>query len=103
MKELAAQKVSFDRKNISKEEAIQYFTDKGDEYKLELLEDLEDGNITFYTQGNFTDLCRGPHIPSSGKIKAIKLLNIAGAYWREMKTESNLRVFMGYLFQNKRN
>ena len=80
MKELAALKVSFDRKEISKADAIQYFTDKGDEYKLELLEDLEDGNITFYTQGNFTDLCRGPHIPSSGKIKAIKLLNIAGAY-----------------------
>ena len=76
MKELVAQKVSFDRQEISKADAIQYFKDKGDEYKLELLEDLEDGNITFYTQGNFTDLCRGPHIPSSGKIKAIKLLNI---------------------------
>ena len=64
-----------DKKSL-KADATQYFKDKGDEYKLELLEDLEDGNITFYTQGNFTDLCKGPHIPSSGIIKAIKLLNM---------------------------
>ena len=102
MKELAAQKVSFDRKNISKEEAIQYFTDKGDEYKLELLEDLEDGNITFYTQGNFTDLCRGPHIPSSGKIKAIKLLNIAGAYWRGDENRKQLTRIYGVSFPKQK-
>jgi threonyl-tRNA synthetase len=102
MKELAAQKVPFDRKDISKADAIQYFTDKGDEYKLELLEDLEDGNITFYTQGNFTDLCRGPHIPSSGKIKAIKLLNIAGAYWRGDENRKQLTRIYGVSFPKQK-
>lgn len=82
MLELARQKNGFVRIPKSKADAIQYFREKGDEYKLELLEDLEDGNITFYTQGNFTDLCRGPHIPDTGFIKAAKLLNVAGAYWR---------------------
>ena len=71
MKELASKRVSFERKMISKKDAISYFTNKGDEYKLELLEKLEDGNITFYTQGNFTDLCKGPHIPCSQKIKQL--------------------------------
>ena len=102
MKELAAQKVSFNRKDISKADAIQYFSDKGDEYKLELLEDLEDGNITFYTQGNFTDLCRGPHIPSSGKIKAIKLLNIAGAYWRGDENRKQLTRIYGVSFPKQK-
>ena len=82
MKELAKQNLQFSRKEISKDEAVAYFTEKGDEYKLDLLQGLEDGSITFYTQGNFTDLCRGPHIPHTGFIKAIKLTNIAGAYWK---------------------
>ena len=94
MKELASQKNTFVRKNITKAEAIAYFTNKDDEYKLELLDSLEDGNITFYMQGNFTDLCRGPHIPSSEKIKAIKLLNVAGAYWRgDEKRKQMTRVY----------
>lgn len=82
MLELARQKNEYMRKEISKADAIIYYTEKGDEYKLELLEGLEDGEITFYTQGNFTDLCRGPHIPHTGFIKAAKVLNVAGAYWR---------------------
>ncbi len=102
MKELASQKMSFDRKDISKKEAIAYFTEKGDEYKLELLEGLEDGNITFYTQGNFTDLCKGPHIPSSGKIKAIKLLNIAGAYWRGDENRKQLTRIYGVSFPKQK-
>ena len=102
MKELASQKVSFDRKDISKANAIQYFKDKGDKYKLELLEELEDRNITFYTQGNFTDLCRGPHIPSSGKIKAIKLLNIAGAYWRGDENRKQLTRIYGISFPKQK-
>ena len=102
MKELASQKVSFDRKDISKANAIKYFKEKGDKYKLELLEELEDGNITLYTQGNFTDLCRGPHIPSSGKIKAIKLLNIAGAYWRGDENRKQLTRIYGISFPKQK-
>ena len=102
MKELVSRKVSFKRKDISKKDAISYFTDKGDEYKLELLEELEDGNITFYTQGNFTDLCRGPHIPSSEKIKAIKLLNIAGAYWRGDENRKQLTRIYGISFPKQK-
>lgn len=82
MLELARQKNEFTRKEISKADAIAYYEEKGDEYKLELIDGLEDGEITFYTQGNFTDLCRGPHIPNTGYIKAVKILNVAGAYWR---------------------
>jgi len=82
MKELASKKLTFERKEVSKADAIQYFTEKGDEYKLELLEGLPDGEITFYTQGNFTDLCRGPHIPDTSFIKASKVMSVAGAYWR---------------------
>ncbi len=82
MKELAGKKSRYARKDVSKADAITYFTEKADPYKLELIEGLEDGNITFYTQGEFTDLCRGPHIPNTGFIKAIKITNIAGAYWR---------------------
>jgi len=82
MKELARTKSQYIRKDISKNDAVAYFTEKQDEYKLELLEGLDDGTITFYTQGNFTDLCRGPHIPNTGTIKAVKLLKVAGAYWR---------------------
>lgn len=80
--ELARNKNEFKRQEISKKEAVAFYEEKGDEYKLELLEGLEDGNITFYHQGNFTDLCRGPHIPHTGFIKAVKVLNVAGAYWR---------------------
>ncbi len=80
--ELARQKNEYQRSAVSKADAIAYFTDKGDEYKLELLEGLEDGSITFYQQGNFTDLCRGPHIPNTGFVKAVKLMSVAGAYWR---------------------
>ncbi len=79
--ELARQKEEYKRQAVSKADAIAYFKEKGDEYKLELLDRLEDGTITFYTQGNFTDLCRGPHIPNTGFIKAAKLMNVAGAYW----------------------
>ncbi|GAA4306192.1 threonine--tRNA ligase [Compostibacter hankyongensis] len=82
MAELAKEKNSYVRQDISKADALQYFQKKGDEYKLELIEGLKDGEITFYTQGHFTDLCRGPHIPDTGFIKAIRLTNIAGAYWR---------------------
>ena len=82
MLELGRLKSDYIRKEISKKDAVGYFQQKGDEYKLDLLEGLEDGTITFYEQGNFTDLCRGPHIPNTGFIKAVKLTNIAGAYWR---------------------
>jgi threonyl-tRNA synthetase len=82
MNELAKQNNQYIRKETPKAEAVEYFTQKGDEYKLDLLQNLEDGNITFYTQGNFTDLCRGPHIPNTGFIKAVRLTNIAGAYWK---------------------
>ncbi len=80
--ELARQKNEYQRSSVSKADAIEYFKEKGDEYKLELLEGLEDGSITFYQQGNFTDLCRGPHIPNTGFVKAVKLMSVAGAYWR---------------------
>lgn len=82
MLELARTKSEYVRSEVSKADAIHYFTEKGDEYKLELIDGLQDGSITFYKQGNFTDLCRGPHIPNTGFIKAVKLLNVAGAYWR---------------------
>ena len=98
MKELAKAKNPFLRKEISKKEAIAYFTEKKDPYKLELLEDLEDGTITFYTQGNFTDLCRGPHIPDTGFIKSIKLLSIAGAYWRGDEKNKQLTRIYGITF-----
>jgi threonyl-tRNA synthetase len=94
MKELANQSNTFQRKEISKSEAITYFTEKNDPYKLELIDGLEDGQITFYTQGNFTDLCRGPHIQNSSSIKAIKLLNVAAAYWRgDEKNKSLTRIY----------
>ncbi len=94
MLELAKTKSEYIRKEISKSEAIQYFTEKGEPYKLELIEALQDGEITFYTQGNFTDLCRGPHIPHTGFIKAAKLLNVAGAYWRgDEKNKMLTRVY----------
>jgi len=94
MLELARQKNDYVRKDISKAEAIEYFTKKDDKYKLELLEGLDDGTITFYTQGEFTDLCRGPHIPNTGIIKAVKLMSVAGAYWRgDEKREQLTRIY----------
>lgn len=98
MLELAKQKEMFERKSVSKADALAYFTQKGDEYKLDLIKDLEDGKITFYTQGNFTDLCRGPHIPHTGVIKAIKLTNVAGAYWRGDETRKQLTRIYGVSF-----
>ncbi len=98
MVELAKQKSEFVRKDVSKKDAIAYFTEKGDEYKLDLLEGLEDGTITFYEQGNFTDLCRGPHIPNTGFIKAVKLTNIAGAYWRGDEKRKMLTRIYGVTF-----
>jgi threonyl-tRNA synthetase len=94
MNELAKQNNSYVRREIGKADAVKYFTDKNDEYKLDLLQGLKDGEITFYTQGNFTDLCRGPHIPSTGFIKAIKLTNVAGAYWKgDEKNKMLTRVY----------
>lgn len=90
MLELAKTKEEYVRTPVSKADAIDYFTNKGDEYKLDLIKDLPDGSITFYTQGNFTDLCRGPHIPNTGFIKAVKLMNVAGAYWRGDETRKQL-------------
>lgn len=102
MNELAKQNNSFQRKAMPKTEAVQYFTDKGDEYKLDLLQNLNDGEITFYTQGNFTDLCRGPHIPSTGLIKAIKLMNIAGAYWKGDEKNKQLTRLYGVTFPSQK-
>jgi threonyl-tRNA synthetase len=98
MQQLVQEKSEYVRKEISKKEAIAYFTEKGDEYKLELLEGLNDGDITFYTQGNFTDLCKGPHIPDTGRIKAIKLMKIAGAYWRGDEKRKQLTRIYGVTF-----
>ncbi len=98
MLELARKNNVYERKEISKKEAIDYFKEKGDEYKLDLLERLEDGNITLYTQGNFTDLCRGPHIPATGFIKAAKILNIAGAYWKGDEKNKMLTRIYGIAF-----
>lgn len=90
MTELAKQESVYKRSSVSKSDAIAYFRDKQDPYKLELLEDLQDGEITFYEQGNFTDLCRGPHLPHTGFIKAIKLISTAGAYWRGSEKNKQL-------------
>ena len=102
MLELARKKSEFVRKEVSKSQAIAYFKEKGDEYKLELLEGLNDGEITFYTQGNFTDLCRGPHIPDTSFIKAVKLLNIAGAYWRGDEKRKQLTRIYGITFPKQK-
>ncbi|NJC27060.1 threonine--tRNA ligase [Neolewinella antarctica] len=98
MIELARQKNDYVRREVSKEEAVAYFTKKGDEYKLELLETLEDGTITFYTQGEFTDLCRGPHIPNTGAIKAVKLMKVGGAFWRGDDSNKQLTRLSGISF-----
>jgi len=98
MLELARNKSAYVREQVSKADATAYFTEKGDEYKLDLIKDLPDGTITFYTQGNFTDLCRGPHIPNTGFIKAIKLTNVAGAYWRGDESRKQLTRIYGVTF-----
>ena len=102
MMALARQKNPYLRREVPKEEAIAYFTDKGDEYKIELLQDLQDGQITFYSQGNFTDLCRGPHIPDTGHIKAVKLTNVAGAYWRGDESRKQLTRIYGITFPKQK-
>lgn len=101
MLELARQANKYVRKEVPRTEAIEYFREKGDEYKLDLLEDLQDGSITFYQQGNFTDLCRGPHIPDTGYVKAVKLLNIAGAYWGGDEKRKQLTRIYGITFPKK--
>jgi threonyl-tRNA synthetase len=94
LKKWKSQGNTYDRKEVSKADAIKYFTEKEDEYKLDLIEGLDDGTITFYKQGNFTDLCRGPHIQSTSAIKAVKLLNVAAAYWRgDEKNKSLTRIY----------
>jgi len=98
MKALIKEKSAFIRKEISKADAISYFEEKGDEYKLELIEELADGEITFYQQGNFNDLCRGPHLPNTGLIKAVKLTALAGAYWRGDESRKQLTRIYGVTF-----
>ncbi len=102
MKEIARQKNEYVRTSVTKEEALSYFTSKGDEYKLELINELEDGTITFYKQGEFTDLCRGPHLPSTEPIKAVKVLSIAGAYWRGDETRKQLTRVYGITFPKQK-
>jgi threonyl-tRNA synthetase len=102
MNELAKQANEYIRKEMSKAEAIAFFTEKGDEYKLDLLSGLEDGTITFYTQGQFTDLCRGPHIPNTAAIKAIKITNIAGAFWKGDEKNKMLTRVYGVTFPNQK-
>jgi len=100
--ELAKQNNSYNRIDVSKEEAIKYFTEKGDEYKLDLLEGLADGTITFYELGSFTDLCRGPHIPNTGFVKAVKLMSVAGAYWRGDEKRKQLTRIYGITFPKQK-
>ncbi|MCF2490977.1 threonine--tRNA ligase [Dyadobacter sp. CY347] len=102
MLELARQKNEYVRKPISKADALELFTQKGDEYKLELIDGLEDGSITLYEQGGFTDLCRGPHIPNTSFIKAVKLTNIAGAYWRNKQENKMLTRIYGITFPKQK-
>lgn len=102
MLELARNKNEYIRREVSKDEALAYFEEKGDEYKLELISELEDGSITFYEQGNFVDLCKGPHLPDTGKIKAVKLLNVAGAYWRGDEKNKMLTRIYGVSFPKQK-
>ena len=96
--ELARQANPYVRSDVSKDQSLSYFKEKDDAYKLELISELEDGTITFYNQGNFTDLCRGPHLPNTSFIKAVKLMNIAGAYWRGDETRKQLTRVYGITF-----
>ncbi len=100
--ELAKEKNEYKRKLVTKKEAIKYFTEKNNNYKLELINDLEDGQITFYQQGQFIDLCKGPHIPHTGHIKAVKLLNVAGAYWKGDEKNKQLTRIYGISFPKKK-
>lgn len=100
--ELASKASPYTRKEVSKADAIAYFIEKGDEYKLELIDGLEDGQITFYSQGNFTDLCKGPHIPDTSPVKAVKLLNLAGAYWRGDENRKQLTRIYGITFPKQK-
>ena len=102
MRELAAKNLSYNRRDVSKEEALDFFAKKGDEYKTELIGELEDGTITLYSQGGFTDLCRGPHLPSTEPIKAIKLLSVAGAYWRGNENRKMLTRIYGISFPKQK-
>jgi len=102
MKELANKQSEFTREEVSKQDAIDFFEEKGDQYKVELLQDLQDGEITFYKQGNFIDLCRGPHIPNTSKIQAIKLLNVAGAYWRGDESRPMMTRIYGITFPKQK-
>jgi threonyl-tRNA synthetase len=102
MLELARRDVAYERKEVSKADAIKYFTEKGDQYKLELIDGLNDGEITFYSQGNFTDLCRGPHIPSTGFVKAVKIMNISAAYWRGDEKNKMLTRIYGITFEKQK-
>ncbi len=100
--EVARKKNTFERKEISKTEALSFYKEAGNEYKVDLIEGLEDGEITFYTQGNFTDLCRGPHIPNTGVVKAVKLTNLAGAYWRGDVNSKQLTRIYGVSFPKQK-
>ncbi|MFH0864617.1 MAG: threonine--tRNA ligase [Bacteroidota bacterium] len=102
MLDIARKKLSFHRKEVSKSDAIKYFTEKNDPYKIELLQDLEDGSITFYESGNFVDLCRGPHLPDTSNIKAVKLLSLAGAYWRGDEHKKQLTRLYGISFPKQK-
>ena len=102
MQELAARKEPIVRSDISKADALKMFADRGDEYKVELINDLADGTITLYTQGAFTDLCRGPHLPNTGLIKAVKLTSVAGAYWRGDESRKMLTRIYGITFPKKK-
>ena len=102
MKELAIKNLTYIRRDISKKEALDFFSKKGDEYKTELISELEDGTITLYTQGNFTDLCRGPHLPSTEPLKAIKLLSVAGAYWRGNENRKMLTRIYGITYPKQK-
>jgi threonyl-tRNA synthetase len=102
MKELASKNLIYKRRDISKKEALDFFTKKGDNYKTELISELEDGTITLYTQGNFTDLCRGPHLPSTEPLKAIKLLSVAGAYWRGNENRKMLTRIYGITYPKQK-
>ena len=101
MTELARQKSPLCRREVSKAEAMETYTEKGDQYKVELIDGLEDGTITFYSNGNFTDLCRGPHLPHTGYIKALKLTSVAGAYWRGNEKNKMLTRIYGITFPKK--
>jgi threonyl-tRNA synthetase len=100
--EFAQQKNSYIRTEVAKNDALKYYSEKGDEYKVDLIKGLEDGSITFYKQGNFTDLCRGPHLPDTGYIKAVKILSIAGAYWKGDEKNKQLTRVYGITFPKKK-